>query len=328
MEKLKQQNCICRIRLLHLRSTNYLPSASSYPLIKSFDISMNNFKIVLFSDIDDTIAISHIVDNGKTILEWLKFKLQWFGHGFIHVDHLAGMDYLYQQLQGHGIDIFYISGMPKWVNKATHGGASSFLRKCGFPSVENLVLRENSKIETKAFKVSSIAKILKERYLNHFKPDEFLCLLVGDNGEKDIEVYHEIEQQFPQLTFITYIHKLYEGNPALPLLPNQQLYITPAELALQLYRLNLGIITEAEVKIIYHEVEIGLGIDKTVSKIGGHLEELIGQYLSIPNWADITPADLARVKAILTDPKLAGTALDGTDVYQAIEKRVETMKND
>jgi hypothetical protein len=289
---------------------------------------MSTPQVVLISDIDDTIAISHIVNNSKKILERIKYRLQWFGHAFDKFDHLAGMDTLYQFLHHKGVDIRYVSGMPKFVNRVTGGGASNFLETCGFPVGEHsLTLRKGITEPPLAFKMRTIKEIINAEFVGKVASDEVLFLLVGDNGEKDIEVYAAIVKEFPEYVFVTYIHKLYEKGDALALLPGQNLYVTPAELAVQLYHLNHGLVRAEEVATIFAEVLDGLEINPKANGVFGHIKERLGRYLSIPPWAVITPTDLAQVKAALVEtPTLPVGAPTADKVYQAIEQRVLSIK--
>jgi hypothetical protein len=288
---------------------------------------MSTLTVVLISDIDDTIAISHIVNNSQKISDRIKYRLQWLGHAFDKFDHLAGMDTLYQFLHHKGVDIRYVSGMPKFVNRVTGGGASKFLEACGFPVGEHsLTLRKGFRESTLAFKVRTIKDIINTEFVGKVEPSEILFLLVGDNGEKDIEVYAAIVKEFPEYAFVTYIHKLYEKGDALALLPGQNLYVTPAELAVQLYHLNHGLVQAEDIATIFAEVLEGLEINPKANGVFGHIKERLGRYLSIPPWAVITPADLAQVQAALAEtPVLPASAATADKVYQAIEQRVLSL---
>src|SRR5690606_41697015 len=101
-----------------------------------------------------------------------------------------------------------------------------FLWQNDFPSGK-LVL--NNKLIDSQHKINSLRKMIEE--LNPTK-----MILIGDNGERDAEVYAQIRKEFPDIAGETYIHTAYsfegfEKNNGKPLQQAKIAWAASIELA-------------------------------------------------------------------------------------------------
>ncbi|MBX2995729.1 MAG: DUF2183 domain-containing protein [Bdellovibrionaceae bacterium] len=192
---------------------------------------------IVVSDIDDTIRKTQIQSRGA-----------FFSHLINLMTHQAftGMPTLYSFLAGNGATFHYVSGAPEMIRWFPQ----KFLLGTSFPAGP-LSLRPSLSAVTLDFKVATIEKLLRE------KP-EARFVLIGDNGEYDVEVYERLKQnpEFAGRVMHTYIHKLYRSGPAADLRSGQQAYITSAELALDLLKEQL--ITAAQAEVVLRQVEASL----------------------------------------------------------------------
>ncbi|MGZ3749420.1 MAG: phosphatase domain-containing protein [Pseudobdellovibrionaceae bacterium] len=173
-------------------------------------------KTILISDIDDTIKNSHVLNKADAVLN----------AGAIE-NLVLGMNqaYAFVKLKDSDIHFFYITNAPKFFMEKSH---RDFLALHRFP--EGVVdLRENESQDD--FKIVQIRKVLEEE-----RPET--VIFVGDNGEKDILVYSQMQKEYPQISFFTYIHLIYssisEDERGSLILPGQVGFATSLDLILQL----------------------------------------------------------------------------------------------
>jgi hypothetical protein len=151
-------------------------------------ISMPGVATTLFvSDIDDTIKISHILNTTDAASNVARIN-----------NHFYGMAQLYRTYNkaAPATPLIYLSAAPRKAMYYFHFGFLSYNR---FPS-GTLILRET--LNDSNFKIQSLRSLI-ERY----QPDKMV--LVGDNGEKDIAVYAQIQAENPHIEILTYIHLIY-----------------------------------------------------------------------------------------------------------------------
>lgn len=184
--------------------------------------------IMVVSDIDDTIKWSHIPDHLRRLEDardpTLAFK---------------GMPELYTSLANDGgAKFFYVTGAPDiGIDQVQLDSIPrSVVLTNHFPVVDpvrDIYLHKLGE-KTEDFKVATITEIMK----GHPGVD---FILIGDNGEKDVETYERLRQdsQLGSRVKEVFIHKLYEGGNSLPLKPGQRAFVTAADLAAILYGLNL-----------------------------------------------------------------------------------------
>ena len=144
-------------------------------------------KVILVSDIDDTIKNSHVLDTDSTV-----------ANAFIPKNAFLGMAPLYQALYKDKVidEIVYLSNAPKFLMYPFH---KRFLRKTGFPEGRLLLSKG---LSNKGHKVNALREIIQNE-----SPKELI--LIGDNGEKDTEIYASIQKEFPEVKMTAYIHQAY-----------------------------------------------------------------------------------------------------------------------
>lgn len=182
-------------------------------------------KVLVFSDVDDTIKISYVRDR----LEMVSFS--------VFYDSLFyGMNSVYQGVAATtGARFHYVSNGWKPTVAQTH---QTLLKDFNFPNRENFYARKLKKILKKfPHKLSTITSIAMKENAN-------TVVLIGDNGENDPKTYRDIEYNLEQyfksrgknIKVFTYIHTVYQPKD---LYPGQQAFANAAELAVQLAENNL-----------------------------------------------------------------------------------------
>lgn len=149
----------------------------------------NQPSLGVISDIDDTILQSHVTDKLK-LVECMLFK------NSTTQDAVPGMAELYQALerqdQRQDGDIHYLSGSP--VNFEERLG--EFMSLNDFPKgsldLKNLGFGPN----TDKLRAQEEYKLGKLRKLFETYPERRF-ILIGDNGEKDPEIYRRIQGEYP-----------------------------------------------------------------------------------------------------------------------------------
>lgn len=194
-------------------------------------------KILLVSDIDDTIKVSHILSRfGK------------YARALDITTPFRGMAPLFQLIQNENpfsTQIVYLSNAPKELVGVPAASVSHqlFLVNNRFPEGE-LILRED--ITDPNHKIRTLRRLIEAEM-----PD--VLILIGDNAEKDVDVYHEVTREYAYLTqmqVVTFIHQVYsaKNNFFIPdafeeigRLPyaEQVGFVTPVEISLKLNELGL-----------------------------------------------------------------------------------------
>ncbi len=158
-------------------------------------LKLHAFTLVV-SDIDDTIKTTHIAGSLMT-------KPQILANAVLTKNKFAGMSELYSQilLQNTDAQIIYLSAAPKYIASNLY---SKFLRESNFPMPSNLVLKHILD-DTFFYKTSYIQK-----WINEFKPSKLI--LVGDNGQKDEQIYKFIQDENKHLEIYSFIRVAYPLN--------------------------------------------------------------------------------------------------------------------
>lgn len=192
--------------------------------------------VLLVTDIDDTIKVSHVLDKNSMVANTIATR-----------NAFMGMPELYQALVklpgAHPMQ--YLSNAPEWLMKRSH---AKFVRINEFPEG---VLVLSKKTFAKNHKVDAIREMIKK-----YAPTSMI--LIGDNGEKDNEVYDQIRREFPSIAGHTYIHlayslKGYKGSVGKPLLKEQLGFATSIDLANDMF--NKGYINSADYFSVVKTVE-------------------------------------------------------------------------
>ena len=182
-----------------------------------------NRKVLLISDIDDTIKVSHVLD-----------KVDQVKRSVVKVP-FAGMAQLYQSIINQNPNstfMAYVSNAPQKiaglpVMQVSH---KKFLTENSFPKGV-LLLRE--KLSDKSHKINAIRQLIQSEH-----PE--LVILIGDNGENDTSIYAQMttELKMRGIESVTYIHQLYSSKSSKEvgkkILFAQTGFVTPFEIALDL----------------------------------------------------------------------------------------------
>lgn len=176
---------------------------------------------LIVSDIDDTIKLSHILSPGGAIARAADSD-SWF----------YGINNLYQLLtQDNGNSLItYISAAPEFILEGTH---KKLLLNGKFP--RGLYIARTEFISGKEHKLNAIRHLI-----NEYNPKK--VIFIGDNGERDSIVYNQITKEYKNISFFTFIRFVYSkqnknySRKLNPIFKNQFLFVTPLEVALELYR--------------------------------------------------------------------------------------------
>ena len=172
-------------------------------------------KVILISDIDDTIKLANI----PSLVGSASYALD-------GESRFAGMAALYtllsQQPQSSGI--YYISNAPSWLMEKTH---LDFLKTGRFPQGSYIGRTEDGPAD---HKLNRMREILRKE-----KPTQ--VIFFGDNTENDPLFYSMIQTEFAHqgIEFTTFIRLV----TSQPVQPRQVAFVTPVEVALTLKDKNL-----------------------------------------------------------------------------------------
>jgi hypothetical protein len=147
-------------------------------------------KTIVVSDIDDTLKQSHILNRRDMV-----------ANSVLTDNPFLGMNGAIAALKMHQADTqyVYLSNAIDTLMRRLH---TRFLAENKFP--QGPLLLRRSPFDSQ-FKITELRKIL-----NAEKPD--LLILLGDNGERDPEIYEQLRQEFPQVAMRTYIHLVYSAQ--------------------------------------------------------------------------------------------------------------------
>lgn len=175
-------------------------------------------KTLVISDIDDTLKQSHVLNNRDMILNARRTDNPFLGMGGAMVA---------LQQEHPDFKFIYLSNAIDSIMRPFH---SRFLTWNGFPQGA-LYLRRS--VFDKSYKLTSLRQIFALE-----KPDA--VILLGDNGERDAEIYEQVRNEYPAIAFQTFIHLVYSSsNPhetGVRVRPEQQGYATAFDLMMSLSR--------------------------------------------------------------------------------------------
>ncbi len=186
-------------------------------------------KVLLISDIDDTIKVSHILSY-KSWDPAVAFRV------LNSTTPFKGMASLYQTLKNQSysqFNVVYLSNAPskKFGITFIEKSHRKLIKNNGFP--EGDLLFKDIAFD-KDHKIKSIREMVQK-----YNPE--VVIMIGDNGEQDAAVYSQATEEFKTqgLHSITYIHQLYwsqsEKEKGQLLKQGQIGYTTPFEIAYDLY---------------------------------------------------------------------------------------------
>lgn len=200
-------------------------------------------KIILVSDVDDTIKVSHVLNKGGAL-----------SHAANISGAFTGMSQLYKLIaRESNAKVIYLSNAPEGFEnfqpiRFLH---ENFLEYNDFPAGE-LLLRKD--LNDQNHKLNQLRRLLLEE-------NPSAMILIGDNGERDSEIYHQFTQEskLSGVKIVSFIHQLYGTKQKFILdrilqgqvfaavgksiTAEQFGYVTPVEISLQL---NLeGLLSDA-----------------------------------------------------------------------------------
>jgi hypothetical protein len=177
-------------------------------------------KVLVISDIDDTLKVSHILSKSRST-----------SSAFDDDSKFVGMAEIFQELQAsyYDIEFHYVSLAPKFLMGHQH---REFLEENNFPVTE---LHMNSGIKQDPdLKQKVIRMLLLEK-----APE--LVLYFGDNGQFDTIVYDQMTHEFSHIPAVTYIREAYSrrGESQHPTLNGQIGFVTSVEVVIDLISRNI-----------------------------------------------------------------------------------------
>lgn len=189
-------------------------------LLSFFVQNVNAARVLVVSDIDDTIKNSHVLNQIDAI------KNAYLTGAEMSV---SGMANLYQSIKRENseIEFHYVSNAPADLGlDISHG---LFLDNNSFPI---------NGLHTKQYIFRGDHKLRAIRTLIDIKnPD--VVIMIGDNGEQDASVQNQIVNEYANngagIRFVQFIREAYSlADGGSRLRPGQTGFITPSEIAVQL----------------------------------------------------------------------------------------------
>jgi hypothetical protein len=232
-------------------------------------------QIVLVSDIDDTIKVSHILDKDSAAANVLMLK-----NAFIGMPELYQLISQLPEISG----VKYLSNAPK---KLFGDLNEKFIKLNKFPRGELAGRQLRLILKGKKHKLESL-----HRYVRELRPRDFI--LIGDNGEADVEVYAEIRKIYPQIGGVTYIRQVYskngfKGKKGKPLQKGQVGFSSSVDIALDL--LNRGYLKMDAVESHIRQV-----VPRILSE---NDHQVRGHQMAYPEWMDCRDFTLAEMPLLL-----------------------------
>lgn len=168
---------------------------------------------LIVSDIDDTIKNANIRGKYRRVIR-----------AFATKPVFKGMAPLYHEMVNNIKDakLIYLTNAPKKLMTKSH---TKFLKRHGFPKAPVLFRVGDSE----TFKPQTLRKLMAEH-----SPKR--VILIGDNGENDSRFYQDLKRDFPSVDFQIFIRVAYPANDETGPKYAQHGFVTPVEVALDLYR--------------------------------------------------------------------------------------------
>ncbi|EGF79034.1 hypothetical protein BATDEDRAFT_35509 [Batrachochytrium dendrobatidis JAM81] len=152
--------------------------------------------ITVISDIDDTIK-----DSSVFLGKRLAAKVAFLEDG----KEVRGMSDCYNLLSAKGVAIHYLSAGPFQL----YSPISAFLKTFSFPQGSVTLRNVREVLSTRAYKNTELVRILKD-FPNH------KFILIGDSGEKDIDIYYEIDKTQSEKIIKMFIRNVTEDASKIP----------------------------------------------------------------------------------------------------------------
>lgn len=206
-------------------------------LLSSLAFSQTHKKVILVSDVDDTIKISHVLSPIDMVTQAPNVTAVF-----------TGMSQLYTLLQRqHQAKVIYLSNAPDGYQgispiRTLH---QTFLNYNHFPAGD-LILRQD--LKDRNHKLTQLRKLLALE-----KPD--VMILIGDNGERDSEILHQFAEENKNnkaLTVVSFIRQLYSSKDKSILEKVIEGRLT-AEVGKKITAEQVGFVTPVEVALELHQ---------------------------------------------------------------------------
>lgn len=251
-----------------------------YLLISVF-ASESFARVLLISDVDDTIKISRVNS--------IKNKA---GLAFAVDSRFRGMSELYNALADehpNTLEQFYLSNAPSWLMQIPH---ESFLDEGDFPRGVIQLRQSESEDNHKLF--------FLRRWIKTLSPQ--VVILIGDNGERDALFYNQVVSEFSNeaIQFLQFIRIVYDDGHQL--FPNQIGFVTPLEITLEL--LNQGLLSSATGRSL---------IQKFETQILSEKKGTFGRPSYFPYWLECSEWQ-APVSSFYVDPLVIEKIANECDV--------------
>lgn len=171
-------------------------------------------RLGIISDLDDTILISEVIDKSQLLRNTLLLN-------YAQRQAVPGTADFYARLargnpKPEAAPLFYLSASPRQL----HRGIQAFLDRNGFPRgvlITKKVTNDNTSeplVDQVQYKIAHIERLLALLPQVRF-------VLVGDDGERDPEIYDEIRRHYPDRVAAVWIRKV-SRNAARPIYPKQR----------------------------------------------------------------------------------------------------------
>ena len=171
-------------------------------------------RLGIISDVDDTILISEVTDKSRLLRNVLLVN-------YAQRQAVPGTADFYARLtrrnpRPEAAPVFYLSASPRQL----HVGIQSFLDRNGFPRgvlITKKVTNDETSdplIDQVKYKTGRIEQVLAALPQVRF-------VLVGDDGERDPEIYHDIRKRYPDRIDSVWIRKAARVAPH-PAYPGQR----------------------------------------------------------------------------------------------------------
>jgi hypothetical protein len=193
-----------KIASLHLVRTGIL--------LLLFIFSVSSWaRLVVVSDIDDTLKIARVGKKAEAVLHMYKTCSRFLGMSEMLHEVLKDND---------NVAMFYLTNAPKFLLKRSH---LKLLERGEFP-VAPVYFRKGLE---DGHKIKTLKKIIREQ-------NPTTMILIGDNAEEDIKYYDEIATEYKDIRFVQFIRKAYDKRETLQLRGNQVGFVSPIDIVIEL----------------------------------------------------------------------------------------------
>lgn len=268
-------------------------------------------RVVLISDVDDTIRVSHVRDKFKLLIR-----------GAARNEAFTGMAELYALVRSmpEGAQIYYVSNKVQKLEDTqknfpavTH---EKMLADNRFPDAENLRLRDssgyfnNDREQKYTHKMTAVQQIVANALVDLPAGDRLEIVMIGDNGEDDPKVYADSTDLLrskltaglrPRVRIHQLIRNIY-GAEGQAIRKDQLAFATAGELALLLAR--GGLFSDAQKR------ELGTFVNSIPTNFSNHSKEA-------PKWVNCSNHPFEQLRPLANDAQLASSV---ATTYRNLQK--------